>query len=333
MKLKYNIYAQSLFNLLVVKGLKDENIFSLIGLSAAPINKMELELTIDHLHKLTLLTKEYIGLENCGLKISQELNLNNAGLFGPYALSCPTLKDVFLRIYNLQKNICGLFSFIQIYDNAKANIVYNLDSYWWIKYPESAGEIIDFAIASGLQIIRHFTNRKIIPQKLELMREKPYNCSIYDLFFGCPISFNANVNRIVYSSDVFNYKIPTFNSVLLEVIDDYLSQAITEVNSYRDFFFEVKKIIVCNSQYRIPTEEDVILQLNISRSCLQKKLKEDGYTFKQLREQVQTEMSLAYLKSGINIKEVAWLLGYNDVGNFYRAFRRWTGKKPKEIVC
>jgi AraC-like DNA-binding protein len=317
----------------VKKGLKSDNVFPLIGLSTAPINVMEQELTIDHLHKLTLLTKEQIGLENCGLKMSEKLNFNNTGLFGPYALSCSTLNDVFFRIYNLQKNICGLFSFLQIHDNYKVSIVYDLDCYWEIKYPESAGEIIDFAIASGLQTIRNLTDQRIVPLKVDLMRKKPCNSSIYEMFFDCPVFFNRDANRIEYSSEVFNYRIPTFNSVLLDIIDDYLSQEIEDIGIDRDFLFEVKRIIVCVSQYKIPTEEDVLSQLKISRSSLQKKLKENNSTFKQLREQVQKEMSLDYLKSGMNIKEVAWTLGYNDVGNFYRAFRRWTGKSPKEIVC
>jgi len=332
MKFKYNVYAQSLFDLLLKKGLKSEDIFSFIGLSATPINLMDLELTIDNLHKLTILTENCVKTENCGLKVSQKLNFSNTGLFGPYALSCSTLKNAFSRIYNLQKNICGLFSFLQIYDNNKASIEYNLDCYWEIKYPKSAGEIIDFAIGSGLQTIRNFTSQRIVPIKLKLKRERPYNVSTYEDFFGCPIYFNMDVNYIEYPPEIFNYKIPTFNSVLLEIIDDYLSKVIIEVNSVKDFFFEVKKIIACSSQYRIPTEKDVLLQLNISRSYLQKKLKREGCTFKQLREQIQKERALTYLKSGMNIKEVAWSLGYNDIGNFYRAFKRWTGKKPKEIV-
>ena len=30
------------------------------------------------------------------------------------------------------------------------------------------------------------------------------------------------------------------------------------------------------------------------------------------------------------ISEVAWALGYNDVANFSRAFKRWSGKTPRE---
>jgi AraC-like DNA-binding protein len=30
------------------------------------------------------------------------------------------------------------------------------------------------------------------------------------------------------------------------------------------------------------------------------------------------------------ISELAWLLGYREVGSFSHAFRRWTGKTPRE---
>ncbi|HCD76524.1 MAG TPA: AraC family transcriptional regulator, partial [Alcanivorax sp.] len=33
---------------------------------------------------------------------------------------------------------------------------------------------------------------------------------------------------------------------------------------------------------------------------------------------------------GTRISEVAYALGYNDVANFSRAFKRWSGKTPRE---
>jgi AraC-like DNA-binding protein len=33
----------------------------------------------------------------------------------------------------------------------------------------------------------------------------------------------------------------------------------------------------------------------------------------------------------LSISEIAWLLGYHEVSAFTHAFKRWTGKSPREI--
>lgn len=98
----------------------------------------------------------------------------------------------------------------------------------------------------------------------------------------------------------------------------------------KKFVSEVKNLIIQSCRYKIPQEDEIALQLKMSRRYLQKKLNANGTSFKQLLAQVQKEMSVAYLESGrVNVKEVAWLLGYSDVSNFYRAFKKWTGKNPR----
>jgi AraC-like DNA-binding protein len=38
------------------------------------------------------------------------------------------------------------------------------------------------------------------------------------------------------------------------------------------------------------------------------------------------------VEGDIAVSEVAWLLGYREVGSFSHAFRRWTGKTPREVL-
>ena len=43
-------------------------------------------------------------------------------------------------------------------------------------------------------------------------------------------------------------------------------------------------------------------------------------------------LALEHLKSGrLSIQEIAFLLGYSDVANFRRAFKRWEGVAPSGV--
>ena len=44
------------------------------------------------------------------------------------------------------------------------------------------------------------------------------------------------------------------------------------------------------------------------------------------------QCAIRYLDDGeLHVSKIAWLLGYQEVGAFTHAFKRWTGKTPSEM--
>lgn len=330
MKLRYNYYVQSLISLLKAYGVDIKDIHVLIGIPEEMRNIADFELSIEHIHFLTLYVKEKIGIEHCGLKASKHIDFQKTGYFGPYALSCPTLKDAISRIYTVHKEFNNLFDYEISPQKNTLCFIYNLDAYWEMRYPETAKEIIEFAIANGVLSSRKLTMRNIDPLKIEFKHMKPQEMVLYEEIFRCPVYFDKTSNVAIYPEEISDYKIPTYNAVLLKILDEYSRKAIQEEATVSNFSSEVRNAIIKLYHHNIPKEEEVALQINTSKSYLQKKLQKEGVTYKQILLQVQKEIALRYLKNdNVSIKETAWMLGYNDVSNFYRAFKKWTGKNPK----
>ena len=62
---------------------------------------------------------------------------------------------------------------------------------------------------------------------------------------------------------------------------------------------------------------------------LRRRLQEASTSFQAVVEDVRKGLALDYLQqSNLSIDEIASLLGYGETPNFYRAFKRWTGKAP-----
>lgn len=69
----------------------------------------------------------------------------------------------------------------------------------------------------------------------------------------------------------------------------------------------------------------------MSERTLQRRLKDEGVRFEQILEETRRELALLYLdEKRLAIYEVAFLLGYSEPSAFFRAFRRWTGRTPRE---
>lgn len=70
--------------------------------------------------------------------------------------------------------------------------------------------------------------------------------------------------------------------------------------------------------------------LNMSERTLKRRLREEKVSYRELLEDSLRERACRLLdEDRLSISEIAWRLGYNDVSNFSRAFKRWTGESPK----
>jgi AraC-like DNA-binding protein len=72
--------------------------------------------------------------------------------------------------------------------------------------------------------------------------------------------------------------------------------------------------------------------LGVSRRTLARRLTSEGLTFTKVLEELRSDLAKQYLKEGdLPISTIAWLLGYQEIGAFTRAYKRWTGKTPKQM--
>lgn len=79
-----------------------------------------------------------------------------------------------------------------------------------------------------------------------------------------------------------------------------------------------------------PVIGDVAHLLQTSSRTLQRRLNEVGISYSDLVEHCRSQTACeALMFSGDSVQSIAAMLGYRDVSNFSRAFRRWTGKTPR----
>ena len=68
-----------------------------------------------------------------------------------------------------------------------------------------------------------------------------------------------------------------------------------------------------------------------ARDPLYRRLKAEGTTFETVLDGVRHRLALDYLGAGkVSINETAYLVGFSDPAAFSRAFKRWTGRSPRQ---
>ena len=76
---------------------------------------------------------------------------------------------------------------------------------------------------------------------------------------------------------------------------------------------------------------EVARNLGMSQRTLARRLAAEGLTFAEVLRRLRSDLAEHHLtEKDLSISKIAWLLGYQDVSAFTNAFKRWTGKTPRE---
>ncbi len=78
-----------------------------------------------------------------------------------------------------------------------------------------------------------------------------------------------------------------------------------------------------------PSVDKIAREFSISARTLQRRLAEAGATYQSLLDEVRHDTALRLLRAqDIDVAEVAFLLGFEELNSFTRAFRAWEGTTP-----
>jgi AraC-like DNA-binding protein len=76
----------------------------------------------------------------------------------------------------------------------------------------------------------------------------------------------------------------------------------------------------------------VAATLGTSHRTLSRRLAAEATSFRALHDDVRAEFAQVMLEDqGASVADVAFFLDYSEPAAFHRAFRRWTGRTPRQF--
>jgi len=186
-------------------------------------------------------------------------------------------------------------------------------------------------LASILKTARFILPGSACIKRAEMTHDKPIQDEIYQAYFKVPIDWGQNRYALHYDSHIFDTPSMHANpSLMLKGEQNWIE----EVASFEEvsFLLRVRSFIKANLANSQLVIEYVARNFGMSIRTFQRRLGSEGTSFKLLLDHIRKEEAISLIrKTNAMTSEVADSLGFADVGNFSRAFKRWFGKSPDQF--
>ena len=294
--------------------------------------KFEPDLTFDFEQYKTVLDFALRQTNNLeyGLDFGNQPQLG--GTIGMMSASCVNLKEAFIQGSKFLK-IQGDFAELQFVDDSKfPKLVYTTVQSWSLENPQTAKLEVDVMFSFLNLILSINSNETLKPRKLHFACKKPENIEKYIEVFGIKPEFEAECNEMIFDNDSLMIPMKAFNPETFQLLNQYLESRLTQLSNSEKLSDKVKNILHSSFKYQFPDIESVAEKLQITARTLQRKLSVKQTTFKELLQETRFGIAKHLLKQNqLNVSEISYILGYSDIGNFSRSFKKYVGESPVEF--
>lgn len=174
-----------------------------------------------------------------------------------------------------------------------------------------------------LSMVRAGLGEDIVP--VQISSPFDYGETISQAFGLEPVQGEGN--ELIFKRSDLELPFKTANNLMLEYLEPQLKQRLAELDQEKNFTNKVEEKLfklIPSGEFSV---EEVAAELGLSGRSLQRHLKVEDTSFKEVLQGVQKLMAINYMAdSKLTVDDIAYLVGYAEVSSFSRAFKKWTGK-------
>jgi len=309
-----------------LRGIDALEVIEELGINATDVTDPDSRILVSDLLSLWKTAVEITDDEALGLYVAEQVQPQMLHGLGFAWLASDTIYDALKRTVRFSK-FMATFADIELKEEGDYVHLYLSRT---VELDQVVPAARDFVVAMLVRMCRLTLGQFISPVAVEMERKTPVNPDQWDYALSCRVAFDCETTRITWSLADISEPLDTRNPALAQVNDE---QTESYLNSYliQSASREVVQKIVEKLPDGPPNQQQIADAMHVSNRTLQRKLKDEGTSFKDLLQDTRLQLACRYLKNpSRSVLETAYLLGFSEPSTFSRAFKRWTGTAPAE---
>jgi AraC-like DNA-binding protein len=328
-------FARALVDLAVSKGADREELCRRAGIAADDLADQDRRLPLADYAALMREAKAMTGDPALALHFGEAFDITQLSIVGLMGQASDSYADAFAHLGRYVR----LAIDVELEEEAEGQrMVIRRDEAgtWLVDMRKNPNDFPELTESSFARMAASSGRAEMAPNFLKAVHfthaEPPYRDE-YERIFRVPIVFESKWNAVLVADDSWmTIRPPTHSAYVLAILReraDALLEALEGAGSTRFNVETLLEPLLHSGGARMAV---VARKLGVSRATLFRRLNAEGTTFEQVLDALRRKLALQYLAGRkASVSETAYLLGFSDPAAFSRAFKRWTGRSPREM--
>lgn len=321
----------SVFNLIRKQfedmGLDNLEISSKLNVDLEILNQPMATISSDILGSYIELVINRSGNHRLGLEKGFDVPVTIAGMLYKLYENCTTLKEVFEKSDIHTPTINPLYRYINRIDENLFIHKITINEEFAKKYPLATRQLYESQLGISLQILYSLTGKRIKPMQIRTIYDKEGDNDKLNNYFKCPIQYATNEFALLFDSSILDFPILTANNQLLSIIEKLIIE-MKERGQESNLSNAIRKYLLqCLPTIDVDIKT-VAQNLNFGERTLQRRLRKENTSYREILNSVRIELSERYIEENISFAEIAYLLGFDSQSAFNKFFQKHFKKQP-----
>jgi AraC-like DNA-binding protein len=297
------------------------------GLTVEQIDNSALRLSVKSQITLLNLIAAGLGDELFGFHLAHDFDLREIGTLYYIMASSGTLGDALQRAARYSR-ITNEAVHLRYQNNREVVVAFE---YIHVARHQDRHQIEFFMIAL-VRLVRHLSGHHLLPTRVTLTHHRNGFQPAFKSFFGCDVVFGSETDEIAFPLAVQPMPLasadPFLHAMLIAQCEEMQADQFRPTALRASVENEIAPLL----PHGKAQASEVARKLGMSQRTLARRLAAKGLSFTTILDEMKCDLAKRYLgEANLPITTIAWLLGYQEVSAFTHAFKRWTGKTPKQV--
>lgn len=158
--------------------------------------------------------------------------------------------------------------------------------------------------------------------------DEPEYAALARDIFGCRVRYGQGWAGFSASPEVLNLPLRLADPAAFEEAAWICKRELARIAANESMGARVRRLLL-EDQNGFPSLQVTARLLHMSPRTLHRRLVDEGTSYRELLESVRHTLAVQHLRSDrFTMEDIAYRLGYSDLANFRRAFKRWEEVPP-----
>ena len=178
-------------------------------------------------------------------------------------------------------------------------------------------------------LICWLSGQRVSIYQLQLKTAQPIAHQDYQRRFCSNIQYNRQQNSLIFKTHYLSLPIKQDADSRHQFLQATPANLLVRFKNPAALSQRIRKALLKTPPQQWLDFRTLAQQLHMSEATLQRRLKAEGLSYQQLKNQIRCERALFLLQhTPLSMQHISEQLNFHDPSAFHRAFKKWTGKNP-----